>query len=97
MIMMIIIIIIVMIILIMIIIMIITIMMLHARNQHLGNHRGFSVVFSNGCSVAFSDGCSTFSGSLQRIVSFPVDFTGNVQWPVSGIFQWNFTFASSGV
>ena len=29
---------------------------LHTRNQHLGNHRGSSVAFSNGFSVAFPTG-----------------------------------------
>ena len=27
----------------------------HTRNQHLGNHRGLSVAFSNGSSAAFSN------------------------------------------
>ena len=31
---------------------------LHARDQHLRSHRGFSGAFSNGLSVAFSEGIS---------------------------------------
>ena len=34
-----------------------------------------------------------FSGILQWMFTFPVDFTGTV----SGIFQWMFTSVSSGV
>ena len=49
----------------------------HTRNQHLGNHRGSSVAFSDGLSVAFSNIISLFSGSFQRIVTCPVDFHWN--------------------
>ena len=46
---------------------------LHTRNRHLRNHRGFSVAFSNGLSVAFSNAISLFSGIFRRIITFPVD------------------------
>ena len=51
---------------------------LHTRNRHFRNHRGFSVVFCNGFSL--------FSGSFQRIVTFPMD----VHWIFPMDFQWNF-------
>ena len=60
---------------------------LHTRNQHLRNHRGFSVAFSDGCSVSFSNGISWFSRSFQRIVTCPADFTGISQWMFSVCFQ----------
>ena len=47
---------------------------LHTRNQHLRNHRGLSVAFSNGLSVAFSNGISLVGSISQRIVTCPVDF-----------------------
>ena len=37
------------------------------------------------------------SGMFQRTLTFPVDFTGIVQWIFSDIFRWNFTFVISGV
>ena len=62
---------------------------LHTRNQHLGNHRGFPVAFSNGSSVAFSNTVSLVSCILHRIVSFPVDFHWNCpmncQWHVPAL------------
>ena len=58
---------------------------LHSRNRHLGNHRGFSVAFSDGCSVACSNKSSLVSGMLQRIVTFPVDFHWNPQMDL----QWH--------
>ena len=60
---------------------------LHTRNQHLINHRGFSVAFPNGLSVVFSNWLSLSQWK----------FTGNLQWIFSGIFQWHFTFVISGV
>ena len=45
----------------------------------------------------FSNGNSLFGFSFQRIFTFPVDFTGIVQWMFSDIFQWHFTFVISGV
>ena len=69
---------------------------LHAGNRHLRN-RGFSVAFSNGCSVACSNIIALVSGMFHRIVTFPVDSTGNVQRMFSGVFQWNLSFESSGV
>ena len=50
---------------------------LHTRNQHLRNHRGSSVAFSNGLSVAFSNRISLLSASFQRIVSCQVEFYWN--------------------
>ena len=41
----------------------------HTRNQHLRNHRGFSVAFSNELSLV--------SDMFQRIHTFPVDFHWN--------------------
>ena len=51
---------------------------LHTRNKHLGNHRGFSVAFSYGLSPVIS--------MFQRIVTFPMDFL----WIVPADFQWHF-------
>ena len=50
----------------------------HTRNQHLRNHRGFS--------VACSKGISLFSGIFQRIVICPVDF----YWNCPMDFRWHF-------
>ena len=50
---------------------------LHTRNRHLRNQRGFSVAFSNGCPVAFSNIIALFSGISQRMTTFPVDFHWN--------------------
>ena len=63
---------------------------LDTRNRHLRNHHGLSVAFSNGCSVALSNELSLVSGICQRFFTFQVDF-------VSGIVQWIFTLATSGV
>ena len=63
---------------------------LHTRNQHLGNHRGFSVAFSNGLSVVFSNITSNVSCIPQRIVTFPVDFSWNCPMDV----QWHFLMES---
>ena len=52
---------------------------LHTRNRHLGNHHGFSVAFSNGCSL--------FSGTVQRIVTFSVDFYWNTSNRLSIAFS----------
>ena len=58
----------------------------HARNQHLRNHRGSSVAFSNGLPMVFSNRTSLFSGIFQRTVTCPVDFYWNRQMNV----QWHF-------
>ena len=70
---------------------------MHTRNRHLRSRRGFSAVFSNGCSVVLSNNMSLVCGIFRRFVTCPVDFAGNCQWMVSGIFQWIFTFVISGV
>ena len=43
---------------------------LHTRNQHLRNPRGFSVAFSNGCSIGFSNELSLVRGISRRILLF---------------------------
>ena len=53
---------------------------LHTRNQHLRNHRGFSMAFANGFSLAFptncdlslvcSKGCQLFLRMFTRLVQF---------------------------
>ena len=69
--------------------------LLHTRDQHLRNHRGFSVACSNGYALAFSDIISLFSGISQRIVTCPVDLYCNrpmdCQWHFPTYFvtyQW---------
>ena len=47
--------------------------LVHTRNQHLSNHCGVPVAFSNGCSVVFSNKMSLAGGMFQRIVTCPVD------------------------
>ena len=69
---------------------------LHTRNEHLGNHRGFPVACANGCSEVFPNISSLCSGVIKRIVASPVDFTGNVRWIFSGMLQWKFTCVTSG-
>ena len=54
--------------------------------QHLRNHCGFRVAFSNGFSVAFCNRCALVGGTFQRIVTFPVDF----HWKFPRDFQWHF-------
>ena len=68
---------------------------LHARNQHLRIHRGFSVAFPNRFSPALSNGISLISGIFKRIVTCPVDFTGIVQRTFSCIFKWTVPSAMS--
>ena len=70
---------------------------LHTRNQHLGNHRGFSVALPDGLSVAFSNGLSIVSGIFPRIVPCPVEFYWKFPIVFDGIFQWIFMFVRSGV
>ena len=66
---------------------------MHARNNHLRNHRGFSVACSNGCSVA-----SSLSAVLSKGLSLVQwIFTRIAQWMFSGMFLWNVTFVISGV
>ena len=55
---------------------------LHARNQHLRNHRGFSVAFPNGFSLVFSNVISLFSGILQRVVTIPVAVDFHWKFPI---------------
>ena len=50
---------------------------LHAINQHLRNHSGFSVVFSDGCSLVCYNIISHFRCMFQRIDAFPVDLHWN--------------------
>ena len=70
---------------------------LQARHRHLRNRRRFSVACSDGSSVAFSKYVSLVRGIFQRIVTFSVNCTGNVQWMFSGIFPWNYMFVISVV
>ena len=56
----------------------------HTRNRHLRNNRGFSEAFSNGCSVTFSNNLSLANGISRRIVTFPVHF----HWKCPMDFQW---------
>ena len=58
----------------------------HARNRHLGNHRGCSVAFSKGFSVAFSNIVSRSSGIVQRIVTLPV---ASFHWNSPMDTQWH--------
>ena len=51
--------------------------LLHLRNRHLGNHRGFSVALFNGFPVTISNACSLVNDMFQRIVTFPVDVHWN--------------------
>ena len=71
--------------------------LLHTRNQHLGNHRGLSVAFSNGFEwqvpkeVHFSVVCSKGLSLAQW------NSPGIVQWMCTCTCQWNFTCVISGV
>ena len=59
---------------------------LHARNQHLRNHRGFSVACPDGFPVASSNMCFVVSGIFQRIVTCPVEF----YWKCPMDCKWHF-------
>ena len=63
---------------------------LHARNQHLRNHRGVSVAFPNRCSVSFSNIISLVSGIVQKIVTFQVDFHWDFPMDVQRHFPMDF-------
>ena len=65
---------------------------LHARNQHLRYHRGFSVAFPNECSVACSNIVSLVSGISERIVTRPVDVYWNSLMDVQWHFRMEFHF-----
>ena len=66
---------------------------MHARNQHLRNHRGFSVAFSNEFSVAFSNGISFASGMFQRIINYPSGLSLELSNGCSGLhFPMEFDF-----
>ena len=60
---------------------------LHTRNRHLRNHRGCSVAFTNIFSVASSNTISLVSVIVQRIVTRPVDYAGNVSNALSVAFS----------
>ena len=53
--------------------------------------------FPMDCQWHFPTAFHVFSGISRRIVTFPVDLTGNAQWIFSGMFQWKCTFVISGV
>ena len=85
------------IVIIMMMMIIIMLNILHARNQHLRDHRGSPVAFPKGLSVAFSDEAH-ISVVLSKGLSLDQWlFTGTSQRISSGAFQGNATFVISGV
>ena len=66
---------------------------LHTRNRHLRNQRGFSVAFVNGLTVVFSNGIYSFQWYVPKDCHFSSGclIARRFPWALTGTFQQNLT------